>query len=108
MRTSIWTFFLSILLASCRPHAGGGGNADPRASASNDNAYCIGDTTVQRPDPGSLVREYLSRDGRGEFLAHSAFWLSATECAGEGTDYARVVSSYVLDSLGFHGDTARF
>ncbi len=82
--------------------------ASGAATEPDDDRWCRGDTTVRRDDPGQLVREYLARDGTGEFLSSSPFWLSATDCAGEGTDYATVISSYSIDSLGIHGDTARF
>ena len=82
--------------------------ASPGGSEPEAEDYCLGDTTVLRPDPGRLVREFLVRDGAGEFLGPSPFWHSATECAGEGTDQARVVESYSVDSLGIQGDSARF
>ena len=78
------------------------------ATEADEGAWCRGDTTVRRTDPGKLLREFVVRDGAGEFLSSSPFWLSATDCAGEGTDYARVISFYSIDSLSVQGDTARF
>ena len=78
------------------------------ASDSDEELHCHRDTTIRRTDPGKLVHEFLSRDGAGEFLSASPFRLSSTDCTGEGTDYARVISSYSIDSLGIKGDTARF
>ena len=78
------------------------------AAADSDDLFCRGDTTVRRDDPGKLVREFVVRDGAGEFLSTSTFWESATDCAGEGVEGARVISSYAIDSLGVEGDTARF
>lgn len=78
-----------------------------RVAANADNPWCK-DTTPSHPDPGQLVREYLRRDAGGEFLASNKFWQSATECAGEGTGAAAVITSYTVDSLGIRADTARF
>ena len=78
------------------------------AAADTEGLWCRGDTTVRRDDPGKLVREFVARDGAGEFLGTSSFWLSATDCAGEGTDGAEVIASYSIDSLGTRDDTARF
>jgi len=78
------------------------------AVEADSGLWCRGDTTVRRDNPGQLVREFVARDGAGEFLSTSPFWLSATDCAGEGTDFARVISFYSIDSLGIQGDTARF
>lgn len=66
------------------------------------------DTTPRHPDPGKLVREYVRRDGGGEFLSSNTFWVSATECAEGGADVARVITSSTIDSLGIRADTARF
>jgi hypothetical protein len=66
------------------------------------------DTTPGHPDPGKLVREYVRRDGGGEFLSSNTFWVSATECAEGGADVARVITSSTIDSLGIRADTARF
>lgn len=81
--------------------------ADSGVAAADRNLWCK-DTTPHNPDPGKLVREYVRRDGSGEFLSSNTFWLSATECAGAGTGAAQVITSYTIDSLGIRADTARF
>jgi hypothetical protein len=81
--------------------------ADSQGAARNPPSWCK-DTTPGHPDPGKLVRDYVRRDGGGEFLASNKFWSSATECAGGGSQFARVITSYAIDSLGIRADTARF
>ena len=113
----ILTFMVLATAVSCR---GSRSTSQPRTDAhvaathtesggpSQDDLWCVGDTTTQNADPGRLVREFLARDAAGEFLSTSPFWFSATECAGEGTDYATVIASYSIDSIGIGPDTARF
>ena len=81
--------------------------ADSQASSPNRDLWCT-DTTPKHPDPGKLIRDYVRRDAGGEFLATNKFWSSATECASGGSEFAQVITSYTIDSLGIRADTARF
>lgn len=103
-----------IACVSCRGHdTSQTATADSRAPRTDSvasqaqNILCR-DTTPAHPDPGKLVREYVRRDGGGEFLSSNTFWVSATECAEGGADAARVITSSTIDSLGIRADTARF
>jgi hypothetical protein len=103
-----------IALVACRGHdtsqtAAAASRAPlPDSVAAQAKTLLCRDTTPGHPDPGKLVREYVRRDGGGEFLASNTFWVSATECAEGGPDVARVITSSAVDSLGIRGDTARF
>jgi hypothetical protein len=101
-------------LVGCRghevSHTAAAGSHTPMTdsvAAQAQNLLCR-DTTPNHPDPGKLVREYVRRDGGGEFLSSNTFWVSATECAEGGADVARVITSSSIDSLGIRADTARF
>lgn len=83
------------------------GATDSGVASQNADLRCK-DTIPSHPDPGKLIREYVRRDAGGEFLNSNKFWLSATECAGGGSDFAQVITSYTIDSLGIRADTARF
>jgi hypothetical protein len=103
-----------IAVLGCRGHdTSKTGTAASRAPMTDSvasqarNLLCR-DTTPGHPDPGKLVREYVRRDGGGEFLSSNTFWVSATECAEGGADVARVITSSTIDSLGIRADTARF
>jgi hypothetical protein len=115
MRYTLAVLILTCVVACRDPKPASGRQPDSSlaagtrsALAAREQPYCMGDTSPRFPDPGKLVREFLVRDGKGEFLSSSPFWLAATQCAGEGTDYATVIASYSVDSLGVAGDTARF
>lgn len=103
-----------IALVGCRGHdtsktATAESRAPLRDSAASQAQHVLcRDTTPNHPDPGKLVREYVRRDGGGEFLSSNTFWVSATECAEGGSDVARVITSSTIDSLGLRADTARF
>ena len=103
-----------IALVGCRGHdtsktatAASRAPVTDSVAAQPRNLLCR-DTTPGHPDPGKLVREYVRRDGGGEFLSSNTFWVSATECAEGGADVARVITSSTVDSLGIRADTARF
>ena len=80
---------------------------DSQSASQNKGLWCR-DTTPSHPDPGKLTREYVRRDATGEFLATNKFWSGATECAAGGSQFAQVITSYTIDSLGIRADTARF
>jgi hypothetical protein len=108
------SFTILIACVSCRGHdTSKTATADSRAPRTDSvasqapNILCR-DTTPAHPDPGKLVREYVRRDGGGEFLSSNTFWVSGTECAEGGADVARVITSSTIDSLGIRADTARF
>lgn len=104
-----------IALAGCHGHDASKTAAAVPSTAVTDSAVAsrdadlrCKDTIPSHPDPGKLIREYLRRDAGGEFLNSNKFWLSATECAAGGSDFAQVITSYTIDSLGIRSDTARF
>lgn len=61
-------------------------------------ASCMFEKRVLHPDGGELIREFLLRDGRGDFLRSDPWFNSATECPGHepGFDSHALIAGYTL------------
>jgi hypothetical protein len=89
-------------------------SASESAPAAEDNPLdddgCGAVTSASHPDPRSLLTEYLEHNGRGEFMATSAWHDGAVECPGHtpGWDGATLVTGWSTKPLDGGRDTARF
>jgi hypothetical protein len=85
------------------------GTAAPAVGADQPDGECQhGVFEAVHPDPVALVREYVERDGSGQFLSESAWRNSAVACPEQlaAADQAAVVQKYAVRALTVGADTA--
>lgn len=77
---------------------------------STDDDGCAAEPTATHSDPHLLIKEYLDRGGRGEFLASSAWHDGAMECPGHspGFDGGTLVTGWRLSLLREVADSVSF
>lgn len=85
----------------------GTGGADG-APAQPDGECQHGGWETKHPDPVALVREYVERDGAGQFLSESAWRSSAVACPEQlaSAEQAAVVATFAVRPLSTGADTA--
>jgi hypothetical protein len=102
---------IALLAAACR----GDRNSAARLTRAGDPWYlepseeCGFDSTVVWNDPVALVKEFVQRDGDGEFLAPNTWFNSAVDCPGheEEPESLVVVGKTTITPLASRADTAR-
>jgi hypothetical protein len=77
---------------------------------STDDDGCGADKKAAHSDPQLLVKEYLDRGGRGEFLESSVWHDGAVECPGHtpGFDSGTLVTGWQLSKLRETADSVSF
>src|SRR2546425_4823908 len=84
--------------------------APPQLLDAADTSGCHLVANVVHPDPYELVAEYLRRDAAGDFTSSNDWDASSKTCPGHepGWDKGTLITSYRIDRLTEHRDTAKY